>query len=154
MPNLIEAVRQLRERLGDTQQAFATRLGLSISAITNYERERIPSGRSLVQMMHVSDAHEHADLAQIFQDELSEQLGYRVPRQGVSGTVDLLPGEEARINALLAIMRGGNRFIEKLSEIDRLLEPMIAKNPSKGQGGFHDSGQSSEKQPRGGRRRK
>jgi transcriptional regulator with XRE-family HTH domain len=37
------AIRKLRELMGESQQAFSTRLGISISGLANYElRERVP----------------------------------------------------------------------------------------------------------------
>jgi transcriptional regulator with XRE-family HTH domain len=44
--NLSSAVKQLRKRLGESQQAFATRLGLSIRTIANYEGVEPHQGNS------------------------------------------------------------------------------------------------------------
>lgn len=41
------AVKDLRAALGDTQQAFAHRLGLAISTVVRYELTRSPRGAEL-----------------------------------------------------------------------------------------------------------
>lgn len=40
--NLNMAIREIREAYGESQQAFATRLGISIRGLANYEKERNP----------------------------------------------------------------------------------------------------------------
>ena len=49
-PNLNTAVKELRNALGLSQQAFATQLGLSIRAVVNYEKNRAPTARALAQL--------------------------------------------------------------------------------------------------------
>src|SRR5579862_1660332 len=74
---LVRAVKKLRERLGDSQQAFATRLGLSIRTIANYEGGRRPSGKPIVELLRLADAAAgagNADLQGIFLDALSDEL--------------------------------------------------------------------------------
>jgi transcriptional regulator with XRE-family HTH domain len=72
--DLNEAVRKLRELTGDSQQAFATRLKLSIRAIVNYEKDRTPSPKALAAMAHLASKHEAWDLANLFWDNLPEEL--------------------------------------------------------------------------------
>ena len=64
--NTTDAVKALRCHLGESQQAFATRLGLSIRAIANYEKDRTPSSLALGRL--IKDAHEagREDLADVF----------------------------------------------------------------------------------------
>jgi transcriptional regulator with XRE-family HTH domain len=60
MDPLIRAVRELRGHLGDTQQAFAHRLGLSIRAIANYEKDRRPTGTALAALARAAQDAERA----------------------------------------------------------------------------------------------
>ncbi len=140
MPNVLAAVKELRERLGDTQQAFASRLGVSISAVTNYERNRIPTGRSLVKLMQTADAYGYSDLAMVFQDELSEELGFRVPRLIGSDTAEILPEEQPLIDAVLTVSRGGKRWAKVRSELERVLKPVMEVNTSKNARAIRDVG--------------
>lgn len=75
MEKLTQAVTELRRRLGDSQQAFATRLGLSIRAIGNYEKDRNPTGRALAQLERAATDAGHSDLAARFRDALADELG-------------------------------------------------------------------------------
>lgn len=61
-----QAVRKLREELGDSQQAFATRLGLSIRAIVNYEANRTPSFKSLSLLCALANRHQQWGLVDLF----------------------------------------------------------------------------------------
>jgi hypothetical protein len=67
--------------------------------------------------MQVADANGHADLAKLFQDALSAELGYRVPRLGVTTTVDVSPDEVADVGALLTILRGGKFYAPVLERM-------------------------------------
>jgi transcriptional regulator with XRE-family HTH domain len=75
MHELVSAVRQLRQQIGDSQQAFATRLGLSISAITNYEGGRAPTGKSLSALHSVARQAGKKELAETFWKALHDELG-------------------------------------------------------------------------------
>ena len=75
MDHLVGAVRKLRSQLSDSQQAFATRLGLSISAIVNYERDRKPTGKALVALHRVARDAGQAELAEMFWTALHQELG-------------------------------------------------------------------------------
>jgi transcriptional regulator with XRE-family HTH domain len=100
------AVKKLREHVGESQQAFATRLGMSIRAIANYEKDREPTGRALVQLMKLADESGRPDLARVFQEVISKQLGHAVPRFASSSKEqELLPGEADEIMILLEVMR-------------------------------------------------
>lgn len=75
-PELSEACRRLRKVTGDSQQAFATRLGLSIRAIVNYENGRKPSPESLAVMAHMAAAYLELELAHTFWISLPRLLQY------------------------------------------------------------------------------
>lgn len=66
----IEAVRKLRRHLGESQQAFATRLGLSIRAVANYEKDREPRGRAAAALGRAAVEAGREDLAAIFRKSL------------------------------------------------------------------------------------
>lgn len=76
MNDSVAAVRELRSSLGDTLQAFATRLGLSISAIANYERGREPTGKALYSLERLARAHGRYDLASVFAKALAVEMDW------------------------------------------------------------------------------
>src|ERR1700722_12714497 len=76
--NVNQAVRALRRSRRESQQAFATRLGLSISTIGNYERKRHPDTRSLILLTVAAREAGREDLVAVFSkamDDLGEELG-------------------------------------------------------------------------------
>jgi len=76
MNDPVSAVRELRSALGDTLQKFAGRLGLSISAITNYEGGRVPTGRALYELEHLARSAGRFDLAQVFAGAFATEMGW------------------------------------------------------------------------------
>lgn len=72
--DLNEAVKKLREKTGDSQQAFATRLRLSIRAIVNYEKDREPSPRALAAMARLAAEYHEYELANLLWSALPEEL--------------------------------------------------------------------------------
>ena len=100
-----EAVRKLRNALSETQQQFATRLNLAISTVVRYELSRPPRGETLVQLMKIADEHGFRDLAEVFQSALSKEIGYEIPRIGVTSSFEILPGELEDFQALSEILR-------------------------------------------------
>jgi len=72
---LSEGVQELRRHLGESQQAFSNRLGLSISAVVKYEGGREPTGKALARLAKVAKEVGHPDLANLFARKLMEQLG-------------------------------------------------------------------------------
>lgn len=74
MQRLVDSVRRLRVHLGESQQAFANRLGLSISAIANYERGRCPTGMVLGALAQTAADAGRQDLSEIFLQGLVEEL--------------------------------------------------------------------------------
>src|ERR1039458_3147488 len=69
-----EAVRALRGSLHESQQAFATRLGISIRALANYEKGRLPSGKALLKMMGLAAEGCHEDWLASFRRAAIYQL--------------------------------------------------------------------------------
>lgn len=76
------AIRKLRELTGQSQQAFSTELGISISALANYElRGRTPPLATLAKLQEVSREQENTPVAikkcidDAFEQELPKALG-------------------------------------------------------------------------------
>lgn len=72
-----EAVVALRKHVGETQQKFATRLDMSISALQNYEQDRTPEPKQLVSFLVIAKALQRDDLASVFRKAFLDQLGLR-----------------------------------------------------------------------------
>jgi transcriptional regulator with XRE-family HTH domain len=72
-----EAVRKLREAYGDeSQQAFATRLEMSIASIANFERgARIPDSGSAEKLARAAIAKGRDDLQAVFDTVIRDELG-------------------------------------------------------------------------------
>jgi transcriptional regulator with XRE-family HTH domain len=64
---LSEAVRELRARLGWSQQSFSNRLGVALNTIARYETSREPSGEALLKLDHIALLNHHWDLSSLFQ---------------------------------------------------------------------------------------
>jgi transcriptional regulator with XRE-family HTH domain len=75
-PNINGAVRELRKALSLSQQAFATQLGMSIRAVVNYEKDRLPTARALAQLEKLAADTHHPELARTFRDALGSELGF------------------------------------------------------------------------------
>jgi len=82
--SLSEAVRALRQALGDTQQSFAHRLGLAISTVVRYELTRPPSGAALLTFANLAEQADREDLKQIFLYEFAVENGMLKNRSGFS----------------------------------------------------------------------
>lgn len=71
-------VRALRQKIGDTQQSFAHRLGLSISTVVRWELTRPPRNHSLVLLRKVAAEHGLDDLVSRFDQAMRVELGERI----------------------------------------------------------------------------
>jgi transcriptional regulator with XRE-family HTH domain len=77
LPNPVcDAVRKLRLALGDTQQSFASRLGLAISTVVRYELTRPPKGKALAQFAELAKGLRDAELADVFRRALVAELEF------------------------------------------------------------------------------
>jgi transcriptional regulator with XRE-family HTH domain len=72
---VVKAVKALREHFGESQQAFANRLGISIRAIANYEKDRVPTGMALVSLARASSVAGKRDLTNTFMKAFMDELG-------------------------------------------------------------------------------
>jgi DNA-binding XRE family transcriptional regulator len=69
-----QAVKMLRRRCGDTQQVFATDLGLSLRAYIMYEQDQMPEPRALVRLWALALDTRNSDLGEIFAQAVLKQL--------------------------------------------------------------------------------
>jgi transcriptional regulator with XRE-family HTH domain len=72
---IADAVRDLRNHFGDSQQAFAARMHLSIRSVANYERNRVPQAAILVAFAKAAYDAKRPDLASRFFLALFHQAG-------------------------------------------------------------------------------
>jgi transcriptional regulator with XRE-family HTH domain len=71
-----EAVRELRRVYGEAQQAFATRLEMSMASIANYETgARQPDGASAVKLARAAAAKNRPDLQRVFDAIIHDAMG-------------------------------------------------------------------------------
>ena len=70
-----EAIRELRTRLGRTQQQFANDLGLAIRTIAHYESDRIPKPAQMVVFANLAAEKKQIDLAAFLNDKVIQSLG-------------------------------------------------------------------------------
>ena len=80
---LDKAVKALRKHTRESQQAFATRLGISIRALAFYEAGRAPTGKALAALARVAQSVGKHELAYLFMDALMEELDIRQMKLGL-----------------------------------------------------------------------
>src|SRR6202012_6281589 len=71
---LTEAVKALRGLLNESQQAFATRMGISIRGLVNYEKDRDPPLALLLKLAAVARDAGDEKLAGAFQGAFYEAI--------------------------------------------------------------------------------
>src|ERR1700693_2354223 len=72
--DLTQAVRELRTLTVETKQSFAQRLGLSLRAINNYEKDRAPNSPALFRLAKLARQGGPFDLATCFSSGPSAEL--------------------------------------------------------------------------------
>src|SRR5262245_53662198 len=102
-----QAVRALRRHHDQTQQIFATQLGISISSLTNYERDRVPEPKQLLAFQKAAAKIQRNDLERVFQAAFEASLGL-TKEQGVFTTADLF--ETLAVTVLLHCLRTNDRY--------------------------------------------
>jgi hypothetical protein len=76
MQTVLDAVRALRTRLGQTQQVFAERtLNIAMSTAVRYELSRPPRGRMLVKLLKLAESSGFPEQADVFRKALNRDLG-------------------------------------------------------------------------------
>lgn len=73
---LIEAVKDVRLRLGETQEGFAAKLGLSKRAIANYEKNRRPTAAVLARLAKTASDVGMGEQVSTFMLELGRDLEF------------------------------------------------------------------------------
>lgn len=71
---ITSAVRELRIRLGDTQQEFASRTKMAISTVVRYELSRPPKGKALLELKNLAENHGFNDIARVFSYALGQSV--------------------------------------------------------------------------------
>ena len=79
-----EAIRELRHEMGLSQQAFATTLGLSISAVQKYEKDRVPAPRVLGRLGRFAQKNDLYVLAETLRASIAEMLNETPLRMPIS----------------------------------------------------------------------
>jgi DNA-binding XRE family transcriptional regulator len=116
---LTEAVKLLRSRMGETQQAFATKLGISIRGLVNYEKTREPPLPLLLKLAAVAREGDQEHLEDIFQSAFYKQIseairGHRIALLIDAGTSDRAtgfmmmnfgPGRTEQVSAFMLALR-------------------------------------------------
>src|SRR5215831_17662818 len=88
-------VRKLRLALGDTQQQFASRLGLAIATVVRYEHNRPPKAKALARLEQVACEKGLEEYAAAFRRALNMDLGAG-SRSGLShGRFGVLTADES-----------------------------------------------------------
>jgi transcriptional regulator with XRE-family HTH domain len=71
-----EAVRELRKAYGEAQQAFATRLGMSMASIANYETgARVPDGASAIKLARAAADKGLLEIQRVFDEVIRDAMG-------------------------------------------------------------------------------
>jgi transcriptional regulator with XRE-family HTH domain len=128
MDSLGPAVKKLRSALALTQPAFAKRVGASVRAIANYEKDRAPGGEVLRRFGSLAARHGLDSLAKIFYDAFAEEIQGR--------TNPSTAEETAYTQAILLLIRNrsvGAGWRQVSTEVIEALESLIAearKTPS------------------------
>jgi transcriptional regulator with XRE-family HTH domain len=101
-----QAVRQLRTVSGLSQQAFATRFGMSVRAIANYEKDRNPNKQALFKFAAYARELRSPELADIFNGRLNQELN----------TPEHLIGNPERFAAWVLASFHGKDWLDELYE--------------------------------------
>ncbi len=76
------AVKELRRHLGESQQAFAHRMGTAIRTIARWEKGRTPEARALMALAQVATKAMRRDLMMKFCQALLQKLG--IPAEDIA----------------------------------------------------------------------
>lgn len=113
-----DAVKELRKALGESQQAFAGRLGLYISSVAHYEGgQREPDYLVVMKLYRVACEAGRKDLAAFFLQLINAGI---VPRVAVPFQSE---SERDAIHAVQAILHDA-RFQHLRGQLEELLAPV------------------------------
>ncbi len=126
-----EAIRELRTRLGRTQQQFANDLGLAIRTIAHYESDRIPKPAQMVVFANLAAEHNQLDLATFFNDKVIQSLGMSA-RVSLKGAQYIREAIQEDIPKLEWQTEVGHQAVQKLTlRLRAALQTLDEANPLK-----------------------
>jgi transcriptional regulator with XRE-family HTH domain len=100
MASVNKIIRELRRHLGDSQQSFANRLGLSIRSVANYEKARRPDVQSLVRLEVAARSAGREDLAAKFAKAVDDRVAETGVYSERDGSLLVLIGKELALNSV------------------------------------------------------
>jgi transcriptional regulator with XRE-family HTH domain len=112
---LAEAVKQLRNHLGESQQRFSDRVGVVVRTIARYELEKAPIGEILIKFAEIANEAGRPDLRLTFQNAYTKEITANLERVSKSGK---RLGREIQALVLLSEI-GGQEFEKRLREFLR-----------------------------------
>lgn len=114
-----KAIKNLRLRLGLSQQAFAAKTGLSISSVTRYEKTRPPKSDVLVMFSGLAEEHGLRDIAEQLREAREAEL--RAVQMKTTTTFSLPSDlwEWFAVEAAKRRMRKGKMYVEALKKYQR-----------------------------------
>jgi transcriptional regulator with XRE-family HTH domain len=127
---LSQAVKKLREALGQTQQDFAQTLDAAITTIARYETGRAPKGGYLARLAEIASQNNLIELSEVFRGALIEELG---SWDSTGYTLDLEPKDDRErlyVAAVMTVLRNP-QFTKVISELNKALKPVAAMNIEK-----------------------
>jgi len=76
---MAQAISRFRQTLGDTQQQFAHRVGLSVTSVARYETNSQPSPKVLAQFVQIAREADLPAFVEIFEDRLppDEEINFQ-----------------------------------------------------------------------------
>jgi transcriptional regulator with XRE-family HTH domain len=119
---LTEAVKALRGLLNESQQAFATRLGISIRGLVNYEKDRQPPLALLLKLAAIARDAGDEKLADVFQWAFYEAITDATKGHQISF---LQEDERAGENAGLLLMTFAQGQFEYVSAFSTAIKRMV-----------------------------
>jgi transcriptional regulator with XRE-family HTH domain len=121
---LIAAVKAVREKLGDSQQVFAGKLGVAIRSVAHYETDREPRGKSLAGLAQLAKQAGLNKEEELFLRAVQQELGAMI----VTGLLDhLVPRGDAEhlwVDGLLTVLRT-EKYQHLRPQLAELLRPAI-----------------------------
>jgi transcriptional regulator with XRE-family HTH domain len=117
---LSNAVKELREALGQTQQQFAQTLSTAITTIARYETGRAPKGWFLARLAEVAGQNNLTDLATFFRGALVKELG---SWDSTGYTLALEPKDDVErlyVSAVLSVLRN-KQYTSMLPQLNKVL---------------------------------
>lgn len=109
-----------------TQQAFAARLGLSITAVQNYERDRSPDLTVLAKLIRLADEVSASKLAAEFRGHARDRWeGTYIPAV-LQGKLPYTSERELLYLRSVQIILADDRFKSLRKDLDAVIAPVVA----------------------------